>query len=275
MPFGPLSRTAVLGLLLLFPLGLKGAAPDPLPPPLASQNARSLADDLFAITSPLQIALNVPEEGISTLRLSRRSPTGEARPEADATVLEGGREVPQRDGSSQRFLLVSADRREAFVHLALRQACPESEVSRPRKDLTEQFRAGSDASARGVVAGGLCRGRRARAAGHVRPRDLERPGPGSVRAHGGVRQAFPRAPLRTHGWQPLRRRIAPGHHVRTPAGHGQESTERRGSRAADSRGAASPIRRNGFAPSQRSSISIGFSPWWPSRPCCPTRTATR
>ena len=91
MPFGPLSRTAVLG-LLLFPLGLKGAAPDPLPSPLAAQSARSLADDLFAITSPLQIALNMPEEGISTLRLSRRSPTGEAKPEADATVLEGGRE---------------------------------------------------------------------------------------------------------------------------------------------------------------------------------------
>ena len=92
MPLGPWSRSAVLGLLLLFPLGLKGAAPDPLPSPLASQRARSLADDLFAITSPLQIALNIPEEGITTLRLSRRSPTGEARPEADATVLEGGRE---------------------------------------------------------------------------------------------------------------------------------------------------------------------------------------
>ena len=92
MPFGPWSRSAVLGLLLLFPLGLKGEAPDPLPPPPASQSARSLADELFAITSPLTIALNIPEEGITTLRLSRRSPTGETRPEADATVLEGGRE---------------------------------------------------------------------------------------------------------------------------------------------------------------------------------------
>ena len=93
MPFGPLARTAVLGLLLLLPLSLKGAAPDPVPPPLA-QSARSLADDLFAITSPLQIALHIPEEGISILRQSRRLPTGEARPEADATVLEGGREYP-------------------------------------------------------------------------------------------------------------------------------------------------------------------------------------
>src|SRR5687768_6478552 len=93
MPFGPLARTAVLGLLLLLPLSLKGAAPDPVPPALA-QSARSLADDLFAITSPLQSALHIPEEGISSLRQSRRLPTGEARPEADATVLEGGREYP-------------------------------------------------------------------------------------------------------------------------------------------------------------------------------------
>ena len=93
MPFGPLSRAAVLGLLLSFPLGLRGAAPNPLPTPLASQNTRgSVADDLFAIGSPLQIALNIPQEGMSALRQARRSPTGEARPEADATVLEGGRE---------------------------------------------------------------------------------------------------------------------------------------------------------------------------------------
>ena len=93
MPFGPLSRAAVLGLLLFVPLVLRGAAPDPLPTPLASQSTRgSVTDDLFAIESPLQIALNIPEEGISALRQGRPSPTGEARPEADATVLEGGRE---------------------------------------------------------------------------------------------------------------------------------------------------------------------------------------
>jgi hypothetical protein len=80
-------------MLLFFPLGLRGAAPDPLPTPLASQNTRGAAtDDLFAIGSPLKIALNIPEEGIDELRQSRPSPTGEARAEADATVLEGGRE---------------------------------------------------------------------------------------------------------------------------------------------------------------------------------------
>ena len=94
MPFGPLSRTAVLSLLLVFPLGLRGAALDPLQTPLASQSTRSVANDLFAIASPLQIALNIPEEGISVLGQSRRAPAGEERPEADATVLEGGREYP-------------------------------------------------------------------------------------------------------------------------------------------------------------------------------------
>ena len=93
MPFGPLSRAAVLGLLLFVPLDLSGAAPDPLPTPLASQSTRgSVTDDLFAIESPLKIALNIPEEGMSALRQGRPSPTGEARPEADATVVEGGRE---------------------------------------------------------------------------------------------------------------------------------------------------------------------------------------
>jgi spore coat protein H len=92
MPLGSMCRTAVLGLLLLVPLSLKGAAPDPVQTPQAAQSARSLADDLFAIASPLQLALHIPEEGISTLRQTQRLPSGEARPEADATVLEGGRE---------------------------------------------------------------------------------------------------------------------------------------------------------------------------------------
>jgi hypothetical protein len=92
MRFGPLPRVAVLGLLLFVPLGLS-AAPDPLPASRASQSSRgSVTDDLFAIGRPLQIALNIPEEGIAALRQSRPSPNGEDRPEADATVVEGERE---------------------------------------------------------------------------------------------------------------------------------------------------------------------------------------
>src|SRR5262245_10107093 len=93
MPFGPLPRAAVLGLLLFFPFVLRAAAPDRLQTPRAPESTRGAASDgLFAMRSPRQIALNIPEEGITALGQSRRSPTGEARPEADATVLEGGRE---------------------------------------------------------------------------------------------------------------------------------------------------------------------------------------
>ena len=94
MPFGPVSRAAVLGLMLCVPLGLSGAAPDSRQTAQASQSTRSLTDELFAIDRPLQIALNIPEEGINELGQSRPSPTGEAKLEADATVLEGGREYP-------------------------------------------------------------------------------------------------------------------------------------------------------------------------------------
>jgi hypothetical protein len=86
-------RAAVLGALLLFPLGLRGAAQDPRRAPLAAQSIHPLTDDdLFAIGSPLQIALNIPEEGISALGQSRPSSSGDAKPEAEATVFEGGRE---------------------------------------------------------------------------------------------------------------------------------------------------------------------------------------
>lgn len=93
MLFGPSSRAAVLGLLWLFPLGLSGAGPDPGASLLASQRtAGSSAGDLFAVRRPLQIALIIPDEGIRTLAQSRPTPAAGARPETDATVVEGGRE---------------------------------------------------------------------------------------------------------------------------------------------------------------------------------------
>ena len=92
MSFGPVTRAALVGLMLCLPLGLSGAAPGSRQGPLASPTSRSLTDDLFAVDRPLEIALNIPEEGMSVLGQSRPSPTGEAKPEADVTVLEGGRE---------------------------------------------------------------------------------------------------------------------------------------------------------------------------------------
>jgi hypothetical protein len=96
MRFGLLSRAAVASLLLLFPLGLSGAGRDPLPTALAAQETRSSTDGLFAIGRPLQMALSIPEEGMRALQQTR-SPLlmGEAtRPEAEATVLEDGKEYP-------------------------------------------------------------------------------------------------------------------------------------------------------------------------------------
>lgn len=95
MASGPLFRAAVLGLLLV-PLDLGRTAPDQLPAPLAAFQRTSVPvpDDPFATERPLQIALNVPDEGINVLRRSRRASTGEEKPEADATVFEGGREYP-------------------------------------------------------------------------------------------------------------------------------------------------------------------------------------
>lgn len=93
MPSGLLSRAAVLGLLVLFPLGLTGAGSSQFPAALASKAPRgSATDELFASGRPLQIALNIPEEGIAALRPSRPALTSDAKPEATATVLEGGRE---------------------------------------------------------------------------------------------------------------------------------------------------------------------------------------
>ena len=93
MAFGPFLRAAVLGLLFLFPLALRGAGNDSLQAPLLSATARGTAtDDLFASERPLQIALTIPEEGMSALQQSRPSLSGEPKSEAEGSVLEGGRE---------------------------------------------------------------------------------------------------------------------------------------------------------------------------------------
>ena len=95
MPSGLLSRAVVVGLLVLFPLGLTGAGTGQFPAAPASKASRgSATDELFVIGHPLQIALNIPEEGIDALRLSRPALTADAKPEAIATVVEGGREYP-------------------------------------------------------------------------------------------------------------------------------------------------------------------------------------
>ena len=93
MPSGLLPRAAVFGLLVLFPLGLTGAGTSQFPAAPTSKPSRaSVTDELFTIGRPLQIAVNIPEEGIDILRLSRPALTSDAKPEATATVLEAGRE---------------------------------------------------------------------------------------------------------------------------------------------------------------------------------------
>lgn len=92
MPPGPLFRAAVLGLLLL-PLGLRGAGTVVFPTAQAAQQTTgSAADDLFVIGRPLQIALQIPAEGMSALQQTPLPLTGGTRPEAEGIVVEGGKE---------------------------------------------------------------------------------------------------------------------------------------------------------------------------------------
>lgn len=95
MPPGPLFRAAVLGLLLPFALGLRGVGTAASPAALAAwQTSGSTTDDLFVIGRPLQIALQISPESMSALQQTPLPLTGGTRPEAEATVLEGGKEYP-------------------------------------------------------------------------------------------------------------------------------------------------------------------------------------
>ena len=88
----PAFLALLVGAWLLVPAGSKGADPSAFSASGLIQRSRpSEGDELFAATSPLKITLEISPAGIETLRGFRPANTA-AKPTAEATVSEGGRQ---------------------------------------------------------------------------------------------------------------------------------------------------------------------------------------